>query len=243
MRDKYQQAKFEQYSEQLGYGDFEEGEPDDDGRTRYRNPNTQGRWNFWVASRDALALQTSASAEPVQAVVWALKFPGDGGRLCLSTMFDTEEEAKEYAGRCESAEVVPLAPPPVTAAREQEASTEDQAVYASIAANYAKSLTSTGTANLLEMVALYGHACSLQDDEEATRLYDEIDACMNNRQPEASATGAEPTDDDIRAGVRAFQSGHNGFDDLSDWRAFYRTVSKRIATPTTSTTGKVDHAK
>jgi hypothetical protein len=41
----------------------------------------------------------------------------------------------------------------------------------------------------------------------------------------------EPTDDDIRAGVRAFQSGHNGFDDLSDWRAFYRTVSTRHAEP------------
>lgn len=61
--DKYQQEKFERYSEQMGYRDFEEGEPDEDGRARYRNPNTQGRWNFWVASRDALASHTG-EAEP-----------------------------------------------------------------------------------------------------------------------------------------------------------------------------------
>jgi hypothetical protein len=54
------------------------------------------------------AALTSAPAEPI---AWALKFPGDGGRLCLSTVFDTEEEAKEYASSCDSAEVVPLAPP------------------------------------------------------------------------------------------------------------------------------------
>jgi hypothetical protein len=63
--DKYQQDKFERYSEQMGYGDFEEGESDEDGRTRYRNPNTQGRWNFWAASRDALASHTG-EAEPVR---------------------------------------------------------------------------------------------------------------------------------------------------------------------------------
>ena len=32
------------------------------------------------------------------------------------------------------------------------------------------------------------------------------------------------SDEDIRKGVRAFQSGHNGFDDLSDWRAFLSAV-------------------
>lgn len=53
-------------------------------------------------------------------VVWVLKFPGDGGRLCLSTVFDTEEEAKEYASRCQPVEIVRLAAPSTaTAAREQ----------------------------------------------------------------------------------------------------------------------------
>lgn len=39
----------------------------------------------------------------------------------------------------------------------------------------------------------------------------------------------EPTDDMLRAGVRAFQSGYNGADNLSDWREFYRTVSRLAA--------------
>lgn len=62
-------------------------------------------------AKEALAYEagralTSAPAEPV---AWALKFPGDDGRLCLSAVFDTAEEAKEYASSCMSAEVVPLA--------------------------------------------------------------------------------------------------------------------------------------
>jgi hypothetical protein len=47
----------------------------------------------------------------------------------------------------------------------------------------------------------------------------------------AASTPAQPprdplsfSDETIRKGVRAFQSGHNGFDDLSDWRAFLTVV-------------------
>jgi hypothetical protein len=42
----------------------------------------------------------------------------------------------------------------------------------------------------------------------------------------------EPTDEQIRTGVKAFQSGFNGFDNLSDWRAFYRTVRATLAAST-----------
>jgi hypothetical protein len=35
-----------------------------------------------------------------------------------------------------------------------------------------------------------------------------------------STDQAEISDEQLRAGIRVFQSGHNGFDDLSDWRAF-----------------------
>jgi hypothetical protein len=39
------------------------------------------------------------------------------------------------------------------------------------------------------------------------------------------------SDDAIRAGVRAFQSGHNGFDDLSDWRAFLQAALAAAPSP------------
>lgn len=34
----------------------------------------------------------------------------------------------------------------------------------------------------------------------------------------------EPSEDDLRAGVRAFQSTHYGADYLSDWRAAFQTT-------------------
>jgi len=34
----------------------------------------------------------------------------------------------------------------------------------------------------------------------------------------------EPTDEDFKRGVRAFQSGFNGTDNLSDWRAFWQAM-------------------
>ena len=61
MADKYGQAKFEQYADRMGYYDFEEIEADDDGRTHYRNPFTQGFWNFWCASRNALSPPPAAT--------------------------------------------------------------------------------------------------------------------------------------------------------------------------------------
>ena len=60
-------------------------------------------------------------------------------------------------------------------------------------------------------------------DQPLTELFDELRNIPDNAW--------NPTDDDIRAGVRAFQSGHNGSDDLSDWRAFYREVHKRASAP------------
>lgn len=62
IRDKrYGRAEFERYSEQMGYHDFE---ADTDLGHGYRNPNTNARWNFWVASRDAADL----SAQPQEAI-------------------------------------------------------------------------------------------------------------------------------------------------------------------------------
>jgi len=34
----------------------------------------------------------------------------------------------------------------------------------------------------------------------------------------------EPTDEDFKRGVRAFQSGFNGTDNLSDWKAFWQAM-------------------
>ena len=53
---------------------------------------------------EAPAKMASSAGEPE---VWALVFPGDS-RLNLSTIFDTEAEAREYVERCGAAEVVPL---------------------------------------------------------------------------------------------------------------------------------------
>lgn len=52
---------------------------------------------------------TLSAAQPVaqEAIAWSLRFDDDP-RLNLSTVFDTEDEAKEYATRCGSATPVPL---------------------------------------------------------------------------------------------------------------------------------------
>jgi len=54
-------AKFEMYAASQGYHDFEIDHYDSD---RYRNPNMQGRWNFWQAALDCQALASSATAFP-----------------------------------------------------------------------------------------------------------------------------------------------------------------------------------
>lgn len=52
------------------------------------------------------------------------------------------------------------------------------------------------------------------------------------QQPQSLTVGdGQFSDDAIRAGVRAFQSGHNGYDDLSDWRAFLRAAIEHAAPP------------
>jgi hypothetical protein len=54
--------------------------------------------------------------EQAEPVAWALRFPDDGTAgpvgLCLSTVFDTEQEAREYASKCSlGTTVVPLVVP------------------------------------------------------------------------------------------------------------------------------------
>lgn len=54
-------AEFEKYAQQMGRRDFEE--TSEDGNRRYTNPFTQGDWNYWRASRAALATPTPARAD------------------------------------------------------------------------------------------------------------------------------------------------------------------------------------
>ena len=58
-----------------------------------------GHEDAYCARRGAQRLYLHPPAAPQgEAVAWALKFPDDS-RICLSTVFDTEEEAQEYADR------------------------------------------------------------------------------------------------------------------------------------------------
>lgn len=59
--------KFEMYAQQLGYRDFENSNDDADS---YRNPHTQGVWNFW---RAALQAQQGEAKDAWQADAGALK--------------------------------------------------------------------------------------------------------------------------------------------------------------------------
>jgi hypothetical protein len=70
-RDKYDHANFQRYSVQMGYHDFELSQDSDDD---YRNPNTQLRWNFWRASRDALGV-----AAPLVPTAMSQVFKGADG--------------------------------------------------------------------------------------------------------------------------------------------------------------------
>ena len=76
----------------------------------------------WTASAKAVlaASPVPMASSAGEAVAWALRFDDDT-RLNLSTVFDTEAEAKEYVERCGAASIVPLyLTPPAASLREQE---------------------------------------------------------------------------------------------------------------------------
>ena len=62
-----------------------------------------------------------------------------------------------------------------------------------------------------------------QDDEDfAIAIWQ---AALKHAVPEGyCVVPVEPTDEDFKRGVRAFQSGFNGTDNLSDWRAFWQAM-------------------
>lgn len=65
----YGRRQFQMYAQSQGLKDFEENEFGD-----YRNPFIRQPWNFWVASRDALAPQGAdamAELSPAQKAFWA----------------------------------------------------------------------------------------------------------------------------------------------------------------------------
>lgn len=70
--------------------------------------------SIWtLAKRAAALLRQWPDAAPQEPVAYALVFEGDS-RLCLSTVFDTREDAQRYAYSCKTkTEIVPLyaAPP------------------------------------------------------------------------------------------------------------------------------------
>lgn len=98
----------------------------------------------------------------------------------------------------------------------------------------------------IEIAGLHGYllseAATARTHQSAECLRDWARAVQALSATQAAPTQerAEPSDDDIRAGVRAFQSGHNGFDDLNDWRAFYRTVSERLPAPAQAAGGEAE---
>lgn len=97
--------------------------PDDD---EYMLPLTQARWQGWQARAALAAPAVVVSAEPV---VFALRWAEDP-RLNLSTVFDTELEAKEYAEKClSSAEIVPLYTQPATPVDPDAVDARDAARY------------------------------------------------------------------------------------------------------------------
>jgi hypothetical protein len=55
----YNREQFEQYAAQIGKKDFKQDE-----FGNYRNPFMQGPWDFWRASRDALAALPSDAGAP-----------------------------------------------------------------------------------------------------------------------------------------------------------------------------------
>ena len=80
---------------------------------------------------------------------------------------------------------------------------------------------------LAAMEALRQLADAMEYHIAQTRPITSSVVCLDNARTVLAQSPREPlsfSDEDIRKGVRAFQSGHNGFDDLSDWRAFLSAV-------------------
>jgi hypothetical protein len=84
----------------------------------YHNSAVNNAWTGW-ARRAALA--SAPAATQGEAVAYALRWPYNG-RLNLSTVFDTQREAEDYAAQCQyGAVVVPLyAGPHATASADED---------------------------------------------------------------------------------------------------------------------------
>ncbi len=107
-----ERESFEAHYRRCGANDATLSRWVDDGSTppamvgKYIIRSVQDAWLAFQAGRASLA--ASAGSEPVALTVYSLQWPEDveSGRINLSTMFDTEAEAKNYAERCRDPETI-----------------------------------------------------------------------------------------------------------------------------------------